>query len=121
MSIGIFTGRDLVELERMRLIKLRQSDPGWWKTKGRSNWARKRFGETLTENEGVVWGINGDVVNNHVCEVCGRLPEMDEPFVRFNLSSLEDEGAGWFHVCKTCLYVAKDRLEERLVVKEESK
>ncbi len=114
-EIIVTTGKELVEKERKRLLRLKKSDPKWWKSEGRSEWARKRFGKTLKEKDGVVYP-SGLAFNGHVCNVCGGIPDIEEKIIRL-IFSFCDEYRCDMNICKDCL----ETLYNKLITKKGDK
>jgi len=92
-ELFITTPREVIEKERRRLIKLKNAGDPWWETPGRSNWARRAFGETLTEvpaEELFPWWYEPEVS----CQICGQRLGIDEPMVSMKFSFCGEYGCG---------------------------
>jgi hypothetical protein len=107
-SMEITNGRKMVEKERARLLKRKESDPTWWKEEGRSRWARNQFGPTLTEKDGTIHP-DGSLFDDARCQICGEIPGPDEKILSLSFSFCEEYGCG-MNICRKCLSVMTKKL-----------
>ena len=101
-DITVTTGRKIVEAERKRLLGAMKEQGGWWESPARSDWARERFGPTLTEKDGFTHG-NGEAFDGHRCNVCGVAPKSkDEPMIYMEFSFCEEYDCEML-ICGKCI------------------
>ena len=96
-----FTPRKLIELERNEFIKARNNKDDWWTNPSRSDWARNRYGETLTEKsaEEIYKERNGDIsffagLSRGYCQICGENFRLDEEFLYLKFSFCDEYTCG---------------------------
>jgi len=94
------------EGERQRLLGLKASDPDWWASQN-SEWARKQFGETLTEKDGRIHP-NGESVAELACAVCGEITA--DKVLSMKFSFCEEYSCG-LNMCLGCLKKLTSELE----------
>ena len=99
-SIEVTTGRQLVEEERERLLKIEEEK--------RPDWARKQFGETLTEKDGLTYP-SGNPFDEYQCNVCGKLPGVDEKIIKLAFSFCDEYPCG-INICRQCLIELTNRI-----------
>ena len=99
-KIYVTTGREMIEKERKRLLKLKEENKTWWESEN-SNWAREMFGENLIEKDGTTWP-SGNKFDEHRCNICGRIPKFDEKIVRLDFSFCEEYGCH-MNICQDCV------------------
>lgn len=106
------TPRKIIEQERQRLIG--QIGTDWWGSPNRSDWARRRFGETLIEKtaeeiyaevEGDISYISGDSGKGY-CQICGENFKLDEEFIRMSFSFCDEYSCG-MTIHKSCKKLKK--------------
>jgi len=105
-KMELTSGREMLEATRARLSKLRKEDPKWWAEHRRSDWARKRFGENLTEKDGVAYSIGG-FFDEHRCNLCGNIPNLDENILKINFSFCYEANCEMI-ICIKCIQKMKD-------------
>jgi len=111
VDIKIRTVRFFIEEERQRLIAMIGND--WWIKSNRSDWARNRFGETLTEKtaEQIYEEANGDTsyiggLDKGYCQICGDNFKLDEEFIKMSFSFCEEYSCG-MNIHKKCKNLKK--------------
>ena len=113
-NIKVITNLQLVETERQRLLKLvddkSEQNKDWWTDKNRSDWARERFGENLTEKDGLTFP-SGDK-STIACNCCGKVKPNNEKLISITFN-YDDEQSGGF-ICKKCINKMSKMLEEKI-------
>jgi hypothetical protein len=100
-KMSVTSGKKLLEGERARIKALVKSDPSWWNDPGRSRWAREQFGPTLTEKVGDVHP-NGEPFIDHQCNVCGKVPPLNEKIIQLAFSFCEEYDCH-MNICFNCI------------------
>lgn len=74
LKLKVVSVKYYTEEERTRLLKEKKRCPAWWNNPGRSDWARDRFGETLTEKDGLQTyeGASARPIK-FICDCCGKI------------------------------------------------
>lgn len=113
-ELFITTPRKVIEKERQRLIGLKNIGDPWWKTPTHSDWARKKFGENLTEvpAEELLWNWYDSEVS---CQICGQRLGIDDPMVSMRFSFCEE------YACGMNTHLRCPRLEELYDILSETK
>lgn len=102
-DMRVVTNRECTEIERQRLLKVKDERPEWWSNNKLSSWARNMFGETLTEKT---------PESQIACSVCGRLPvDPDENLLYLDFSFCDEYNCS-MHICEKCLNKMKEKIKE---------
>ncbi len=103
MKYEIITGRELIEIERKRLLDIPKGIDfkNWLGNRTYPlDWMKEQFGETLIEKDGTIHP-GGDRFYQHDCNVCEKETSFDEKIISLDLDMGEHKHK--VNICKKCL------------------